>query len=114
MMAGKRQWAVALLDSTAQSVVIAASVDSSPGSTWLEVVKDRADPDFSVELQCLTAAEVKKRNRLIKESESVHGQIAAKNAWVICVSLPSDQATFQCFSWNSKKGKFVGAGGWST
>jgi len=67
-----------------------------------------------MELQCLSAGEIKERNQSITETEGVGGKILSNGKGVGCVSFTAEQTSFDCFYYSPKTKKLQSAGGWET
>lgn len=84
---------------------IALDADGRP--TSLSEFKGRAD------LSCYTRAEAEKLERSIRQSETIHGQIAPRwNTTVICGF--TDDTTAHCWQYSPVDRTFVTVGGWTT
>lgn len=76
-------------------------------ATALSEFKGRAD------LSCYTRAEAEKLERSIRQSETIHGQIAPRwNTTVVCGF--TDNTTAHCWQYSPVDRAFVTVGGWTT
>lgn len=96
-------------------LVFAVYVPTGTSARRHELARRKAPPRAAAgqELQCLSPAQVKRRNLDIEETETVEGRIEAKRGHgAVCRSDAGP--SFECFEYDPKTDAFVPAGGWST
>lgn len=83
------------------------ALDADGRATTLAAFTGRAD------LSCYTRAAAEKLDRSIRQSETIHGQIAPRwNATVVCGF--TDDTTAQCWQYSPDARAFVRVGQWTT
>ena len=83
------------------------ALDADGRPTALSEFHGRAD------LSCYTRAEAEKLERSIRQSETIHGQIAPRwNSTVVCGF--TDNTTAHCWQYSPVDRAFVTVGGWTT
>jgi hypothetical protein len=83
------------------------ALDAGGRPTALSEFKGRAD------LSCYTRAEAEKLEQSIRQSETIHGQIAPRwNTTVVCGF--TDETTAHCWQYSPADRTFVTVGGWTT
>lgn len=83
------------------------ALDADGRATALSEFTGRAD------LSCYTRADAEKLERSIRQSETIHGQIAPRwNTTVVCAF--TDNTTAHCWQYSPVDRSFVTVGGWTT
>jgi hypothetical protein len=83
------------------------ALDADGRATALSEFTGRSD------LSCYTKAEAEKLERSIRQSETIHGQIAPRwNTTVVCGFI--DDTTAHCWQYSPVDRAFVTVGGWTT
>jgi hypothetical protein len=79
----------------------------------LELFRKNSNPRTALteEVQCLSAMEVRRRNRAFSKMEAVEGSITSTTAFdTICFFTEPTQAA--CYEYDPTKKQFVVVGGW--
>ena len=79
----------------------------------LEIVQKNSSVETALteEVQCLSAMEVKRRNKLFSTMEGIEGHIASKTAFdTICFFIEQTEAA--CYEYDPLKKQFLKVGGW--
>ena len=96
----------------------AVAVEAGAGGRYLALDRDGRTTTLApftgrADLSCYTRAEAEQLDRSIRQSETIHGQIAPRwNTTVVCGF--TDDTTAQCWQYSPADRAFVTVGEWTT